>query len=92
MTGSTPLILKVGYSQYNRQGLILMRDVATDWANAEVRSFTLASDMSGDCSLGETEGSRKRRGCVQPALTKEQQLELRDTVLKTWIEWGVIGG
>ncbi|KAF5980325.1 histidine phosphatase superfamily, clade-1 [Fusarium bulbicola] len=59
---------------------------ATDWANAEVRSFTLASDMSGGWSFDETEESRMRRGCNQLALTKEQQLELRDTVLKTWIE------
>ncbi|RBR21966.1 uncharacterized protein FIESC28_04679 [Fusarium coffeatum] len=63
---------------------------ATDWANAEVRSFTLASDIHGGHSLDESEGSRKRRGCGQVALTKEQQLDLRDTVLKTWIEWGVI--
>ena len=67
-----------------------MSGIATDWANAEVRSFTLASDITGGHSLDETEGSRKRRGCEQVTLTKEQQLELRDTVLKTWIEWGVI--
>ncbi|KAJ4129115.1 hypothetical protein NW768_007646 [Fusarium equiseti] len=65
---------------------------ATDWANAEVRSFTLASDKSGGYSLEETEGSRKKRGCEQLSLTNEQQLELRDAVLKTWIEWGVIKG
>ncbi|KAF5703469.1 histidine phosphatase clade-1 [Fusarium globosum] len=65
---------------------------ATDWGNAEVRSFTFASDISGGCSLDETEESRMRRGCQQLALTKEQQLELRDTVLETWIEWGVTRG
>ncbi|KAG4259349.1 hypothetical protein FPRO03_13025 [Fusarium proliferatum] len=65
---------------------------ATAWANAEVRSFTLSFDMSRSCSLDETEGSRMRRGYSQLALTKEQQLELRDEVLKTWIEWGVIRG
>ncbi|RGP71762.1 histidine phosphatase clade-1 [Fusarium sporotrichioides] len=35
---------------------------ATDWANAEVRSFTLTSEMSGSYSLKETEGSRMKRG------------------------------
>ena len=60
-----------------------MTSVATDWANTEVRSFTLVSDIHGGNSLDETERSRKRRGCKQVTLTKEQRLELRDTVLKT---------
>ena len=59
-----------------------MTSVATDWANTEVRSFTLVSDIYGGNSLDETERSRKR-GCKQVTLTKEQRLELRDTVLKT---------
>ncbi|KIL92243.1 hypothetical protein FAVG1_04651 [Fusarium avenaceum] len=65
---------------------------ATDWANAEVRSFTLTNDKDGRPAFSETKESRIGRGMEPDGLTEEQQLELRETTLKTWIEWGVILG
>ncbi|KAM0321202.1 hypothetical protein ACHAPQ_009588 [Fusarium lateritium] len=65
---------------------------ATDWANAEVRSFTFTSDKDGSPALSETKESRVGRGIEPVGLTQEQQLELRETSLQTWIEWGVILG
>ncbi|OGE47540.1 hypothetical protein PENARI_c042G05003 [Penicillium arizonense] len=63
---------------------------ATDWANAEVRSFAFAHDEDERPALRETLESRKNRGLGPVALTKEQQLELQQATLKMWIEWGVI--
>jgi hypothetical protein len=63
---------------------------ATDWANAEVRSFAFAHDEDERSALRETLESRKNRGLGPVALTKEQQLELQQATLKMWIEWGVI--
>ncbi|KAM0204748.1 hypothetical protein ACHAQI_009922 [Fusarium lateritium] len=65
---------------------------ATDWTNAEVRSFTFTSDKDGNPALSETKESRVGRGIEPVGLTQEQQLELRETSLQTWIEWGVILG
>lgn len=62
----------------------------TDWANAEVRSFTFAHEEDGSPALCETIESRERRGLGPVALTKEQRLELQQTKLQTWIKWGVI--
>ncbi|KAE8336284.1 histidine phosphatase superfamily [Aspergillus arachidicola] len=63
---------------------------ATDWANAEVRSFAFANDVDESPALCETIQSRERRGLGPVALTKEQQLELQQMTLQIWIEWGVI--
>ncbi|KAK6832159.1 hypothetical protein RU639_002664 [Aspergillus parasiticus] len=62
----------------------------TDWANAEVRSFAFANDVDESPALRETIQSRERRGLGPVALTKEQQLELQQTTLQMWTEWGVI--
>ncbi|KAF4995258.1 hypothetical protein FGRMN_5223 [Fusarium graminum] len=64
--------------------------LATDWANAEVRSFTFAQDESGKPALCETKESRERRVVEPIPLTRKQQLEVKEASLKTWIEWGVI--
>ncbi|KAE8322461.1 hypothetical protein BDV39DRAFT_209713 [Aspergillus sergii] len=63
---------------------------ATDWANAEVRSFAFAHGMDESPALCETIQSRERRGLGPVALTKEQQLELQQAALQIWIEWGLI--
>ncbi|CAI7656073.1 uncharacterized protein N7487_003287 [Penicillium crustosum] len=62
----------------------------TDWANAEVRSFAFEHEEDGRPVLCETIESRERRGLEPVALSKEQRLELQQTKLQTWIEWGVI--
>ncbi|KAK4866179.1 hypothetical protein LT330_008520 [Penicillium expansum] len=62
----------------------------TDWANAEVRSFDFAYDEDERPALRETTESRRKRGLEPIALTKEQRLELQQTSLQNWIEWGVI--
>ncbi|KAM0351781.1 hypothetical protein ACHAPU_002293 [Fusarium lateritium] len=63
---------------------------ATDWANAEVRSFTFAQDESGRPALCETKESRERRVVEPVPLTREQRGELKESSMKAWIEWGVI--
>ncbi|OQE10622.1 hypothetical protein PENFLA_c085G10382 [Penicillium flavigenum] len=63
---------------------------ATDWGNAEVRSFAFAHGEDEVPALCETTESRKRRGLGPVGLTKEQQLKLQQRTLQIWIEWGVI--
>jgi hypothetical protein len=43
-------------------------------------------------ALSETKESRIGRGMEPVGLTEEQQLELRETTLQTWIEWGAMLG
>ncbi|KAI0907910.1 histidine phosphatase superfamily [Ustulina deusta] len=64
---------------------------ATSWDNAEVRTFVFADEDDGDnVALCETEESRLERGLVGGALAEREQHRLRETSLKTWVEWGVI--
>ncbi|KAJ5983302.1 hypothetical protein N7481_005401 [Penicillium waksmanii] len=63
---------------------------ATDWTNAEFRSFKFAHDEDKTPALRETIESRERRGLGPVPPTQKQQLELQQTTLETWIKWGVI--
>ncbi|KAF5573223.1 histidine phosphatase superfamily clade-1 [Fusarium pseudoanthophilum] len=62
----------------------------TDWANAEVRSYTISQDDSEGPVLYETIESRMRRGVDLVPPTREEQLELRRTALKAALDWGLI--
>ncbi|KAF5586132.1 histidine phosphatase superfamily clade-1 [Fusarium subglutinans] len=62
----------------------------TDWANAEVRSYTISHDNSEGPVLCETRESRERRGVEPVPPTREEQLELRQTALNAALEWGLI--
>ncbi|KAF5714045.1 histidine phosphatase superfamily clade-1 [Fusarium mundagurra] len=62
----------------------------TDWANAEVRSYTISHDDHEGPVLCETIESRMRRGVELIPPTREKQLELRKAALKAGIEWGLI--
>ncbi|KAI1192372.1 histidine phosphatase superfamily [Nemania serpens] len=64
---------------------------ATSWDNAEVRTFVFEDEHDSDnIALCETEESRLERGLVREALSVREQHRLRETSLKTWVEWGVI--
>ncbi|KAF5721554.1 histidine phosphatase clade-1 [Fusarium globosum] len=62
----------------------------TDWANAEVRSYTISHDEREGPVLCETRESRERRGVDPVSPTREEQLELRQAALKAALEWGLI--
>ncbi|KAF5563549.1 histidine phosphatase superfamily clade-1 [Fusarium napiforme] len=62
----------------------------TDWANAEVRSYTISHDEREGPVLCETIESRMRRGVDLVPLTREEQPELRENALNAGIEWGLI--
>ncbi|EWG47656.1 hypothetical protein FVEG_07713 [Fusarium verticillioides 7600] len=62
----------------------------TDWANAEVRSYTISHDDREGPVLCETIESRMRRGVDPVPLTREEQLYLRQNAMKAAIEWGLI--
>ncbi|KAF4958783.1 hypothetical protein FGADI_2127 [Fusarium gaditjirri] len=62
----------------------------TDWANAEVRSYTISHDEVEGPVLCETKESRKRRGVEPVPPTRQEQLELRQVALKAGLEWGLI--
>ncbi|KAF4501916.1 Histidine phosphatase superfamily, clade-1 [Fusarium agapanthi] len=62
----------------------------TDWANAEVRSYTISHDSRQGPVLCETRESRERRGVEPVPPTREEQLELRQATLKAALEWGLI--
>ncbi|KAF5245989.1 hypothetical protein FANTH_7079 [Fusarium anthophilum] len=62
----------------------------TDWANAEVRSYTISHDNSEGPVLCETVESRLRRGVELVPPTREEQLELRQTALDAALDWGLI--
>ncbi|KAK2590924.1 hypothetical protein QQS21_011385 [Conoideocrella luteorostrata] len=64
----------------------------TDWTNTEVRSFTIARKEGDEPALCETVESRTKRGVEHFGVTREQQLELREQTLHTWLQWGVISG
>lgn len=64
--------------------------IGTDWANAEVRSYTISHDEREGPVLCETRESRERRGVDPVPPTREEQLELRETALKAALEWGLI--
>ncbi|KAF4434119.1 Histidine phosphatase superfamily clade-1 [Fusarium acutatum] len=62
----------------------------TNWANAEVRSFTILHDEHEGPVLCETRESRERRGVEPVPPTREEQLELRQAALKAGLEWGLM--
>ncbi|KAF5562300.1 histidine phosphatase superfamily clade-1 [Fusarium phyllophilum] len=62
----------------------------TDWANAEVRSYTILHDDTEGPVLCETLESRMRRGVELVPPTREEQQELRQGALKAAFEWGLI--
>ncbi|KAL9572360.1 hypothetical protein ACKAV7_003561 [Fusarium commune] len=62
----------------------------TDWANAEVRSYTISHDEAEGPILCETKESRERRGVELFAPTREEQLAMRQAALKAGLEWGLI--
>ncbi|KAF5639328.1 histidine phosphatase superfamily clade-1 [Fusarium sp. NRRL 52700] len=62
----------------------------TDWANAEVRSYTISQDDCEGPVLCETRESRERRGVEPVPPTREKQLQLRQAALSAALEWGLI--
>ncbi|TVY77087.1 putative phosphatase [Fusarium oxysporum f. sp. cubense] len=62
----------------------------TDWANAEVRSYTMSHNETEGPVLCETRESRERRGVEPVAPTREEQLELQRFTFKAALEWGLI--
>ncbi|KAM0079630.1 hypothetical protein ACKRZS_008241 [Fusarium odoratissimum] len=62
----------------------------TDWANAEVRSYTISHDEDEGPILYETRESREKRGVEPVPPTREEQLEMRQAALKAGLECGLI--
>ncbi|CAI7606232.1 unnamed protein product [Penicillium manginii] len=63
---------------------------ATDWTNAEVRSYHFEHYENKKPALCETLQSRERRSLGPACPSRKEQLELKKTTLETWIKWGVI--
>ena len=83
--GAAPICLNVFYN------CLTLRNTATSWYNTEFRSFVFAEDSDDDDAyLIETQESRLRRGQTEDPLSKEQQSMLKETVQKTWVQWGVL--
>jgi hypothetical protein len=78
------------YVVVNELAAQVLTSVGTDWANAEVRSYTISHDDREGPVLCETIESRMRRGVDLVPLTREEQLALRQNAMRAAIEWGLI--
>lgn len=70
--------------------MIESKSLATSWKNCEYRSFILDEDTECRILLTETSESRRRRGLEEIVPNRDQQLKMKQVVLQTWEQWGII--